>query len=155
MMVIIEYATATATATATASRHSRSTTRIYPVGAGSTGLGGGVSALQKPSHVQSRGPLQLRKPVPRVPSREQLLHADPHPVLGHGRRARHHGLRRREGFFAGCGAGELVPRAQLPDVGVSRLHIRSGAPRAQVLRVQVLVAPVFPARVHQPECDGH
>ena len=139
------------------SRHSDNpkNQRIGPVGAGPAGLGSGVSALQGKTRLLSRGTLQLRKPVPRVPRGEQLLHADPHPVLGHGRRASNNGLRRRQSLFAGCGAGELVPRAQLPDVGFSRLHLRPGAPRAQVLCVQVLVAPVFPARVYQPECDGH
>ena len=40
---------------------------IGPVGAGSPGLGGGVSALQSKTHLQPGGTLQLRQPVPRVP----------------------------------------------------------------------------------------
>ena len=117
------------------------------MGAGSAGLDRRVSALQGQTHVRPRGPLQLRKPVPRVSRGKQLLHADPHPVLGHGRRAPNNGLRRCQSLFARCGAGELVPRAQLPGVGISRFHLRPGAAGAQVLRVQVLVAPVFPARI--------
>ena len=118
-------------------------------------LGRRVSALQNPSHVQPGSSVQLQRPVSRVPRGKQPLHADPHPVLGHGVRASHHGLRRREGVSAGCGSSELVPRAQLPDVGISRLHLRPGAPRAQVLCFQVLIAPVFSAGLVKPNRDQH
>lgn len=118
-------------------------------------MGRRVSALQGPAHVQPGSAIQLQQPVPRVSSGKQPLHADPHPVLGHGGRASNYGLRRRAGVFAGCEPGELVPRAQLPDVGVSRFHLRPGAPRAQVLRVPIFVAPVFPAGVVQPHRCHH
>ena len=129
--------------------------RTPAVGAGPARMGRRVSALQGETRVQPGASVQLQQPVHRVPRRKQPLSADPHPVLGHGGRASNYGLRRRAGVFAGCGPGELVPRAQLPDVGVSRLHLRPGAPRAQVLRVPILVAPVFPTGVVQPHRGHH
>lgn len=118
-------------------------------------LGRRVSALQGKTRVQPGASVQLQQPVPSVSPGKQPLHADPHSVFGHGGRACHYGLRRRAGIFAGRRPGELVPRAQLPDVGVSRFHLRPGASRAQILRVQILVAPVFPAGVVQSQCGDH